>query len=230
MSADPTPVGDFLGATVERIRSRQRSDGDEPTPAEIEAAAREADPMAFYRATRWEAAIPSRFLWATLCDFVVPVANRLRSWAETTPPTNLVTLGPVGVGKTHAAVGACRLAHDSGLEVSFEPVEELMDRLRSTYDGGGDISVEMRRLFDVDRLILDDVGREKASEWTAVRIGVIINRRWLEQRPTIVTSNLDPKALERHLDEHVYSRLVGSGAVSVHLSGTDRRRSRPPNA
>lgn len=175
-------------------------------------------------AERWAGRIPNRFVWADLGGVAVehPAAiDDLTEWVDEPGSRNLVLLGPVGTGKTYAAVAACRPACFDGLSVQFLPVDELLDLLRP---GGPERA--LYDLADIDRLIIDDLGAERATDWTADRLFAVVNRRWLEERPTIVTSNLGPKALEEAIGPRLFSRLVGNGAVTIVLSGADRRRAR----
>lgn len=171
------------------------------------------------RQQRWHATIPGRFAWAQLDDFTGEVADELRSWSRDPAGRNLVLLGAVGTGKTHAAIAAVRAAHDAGLDVAFWPLVELLDALRPGSDAG-----TFADLADVDRLIVDDLGSERATDWTDERVYALINRRWLEQLPTVATTNLEPEQLREALGPRVYSRLVGNDAVVLRLSGPDRRR------
>lgn len=123
---------------------------------------------------------------------------------------------------SHAAVGAARLRFDRGAEVRFLPVVELLDLLRPGGPEGA-----LYDLADLELLVLDDLGSERPTDWTAERLYALVNRRWLEERPTICTSNLGPADLERAVGARVYSRLVGNGSVGVTLSGPDRRRNGP---
>lgn len=171
------------------------------------------------RLVRWHSVIPRRFHDADLTGFDPEVYDALVAWARRPAGRNLVLIGPVGTGKTHAAVAACRVAHWSGLGVRFLPVVELLDLLRP---GGPENA--LYDLADVDRLILDDVGSERPTEWTAERLYALLNRRWLEVAPTIVTTNLAPADLEESIGARLFSRLVGNDAVVLALYGNDRRR------
>lgn len=181
--------------------------------------------VALRRNATWQRAVPSRFLWAQLDDMADQpdtVRADLADWAADPDGRNLLLLGPVGVGKTHAAVAAVRAQHfDRGTDVRFLPVVELLDLLRP---GGPDNA--LYDLADTDLLVLDDLGSERPTEWTAERLYALINRRWLEVRPTVCTTNLDPDGLRAAVGERVFSRLVGNGAVVLGLSGHDRRRRR----
>lgn len=168
---------------------------------------------------RWHAAVPQRFHRVTL-DFYSPaIAEDLAAWGRDPAGRNLVLFGPVGTGKTGGAIAACRHASDRGLNVRYLPVVELFDLLRP---GGSDEGFEA--IADVDRLIVDDLGTERPTEWTAERLYAVVNRRWSDSLPTVYTTNLDPAALEAHVGERMFSRIVGSDAVCIRLAGTDRRR------
>lgn len=172
---------------------------------------------------QWRQQVPARFHGADLADLAhepPELVAKLRQWAAEPAGRNLVVLGPVGVGKTHTAVAACRASADTCPLVLFYPVVELLDDLRP---GGPERA--LARAMDAELLVLDDLAAERATDWTAERLYALVNRRWMEQRPVIATTNLEPPELAAALGERMYSRLVG-GAVSVRLSGQDRRRVR----
>jgi DNA replication protein DnaC len=177
--------------------------------------------------------IPRKFLDANLADFrgePEDVRSDLNGWAVRPDGRNLLILGPVGVGKSRAAVAACRRSHfHDDQTVDFWPVVELLDHLRP---GGPPDALD--RVMGVDVLILDDLGAERPTDWTFERLYALVNRRWLEELPTVATTNLpgsrrtaptghDGPTLDEVLGDRMFSRLVG-GAVVVRLSGPDRRR------
>lgn len=177
------------------------------------------------REQHWLTICPQRFHLAQLDDeylaSVPEIAEDLAAWAKHPQGRNLVLCGPTGTGKTHAVMAACREAHRHGLTVVFLPVVELLDLLRP---GGPEGALD--KLMGVDRLVLDDLGAEKATDWTQERLYALVNRRWLEERPTAVTSNLEADVLrteDRGVGERLFSRLAGSDAVVLRLSGKDRR-------
>ena len=97
---------------------------------ELDLAAELATDLAGRRQALWQRAIPSRLLWATLADFDGDAHQVLAEWAHQPAGRNLCLFGPVGVGKSHAAVAAVRQQHHAGLSVRFLPVVELLDLLR----------------------------------------------------------------------------------------------------
>lgn len=169
---------------------------------------------------RLDDALPPRFRHATLDDLVEPARGDLETWASADEPSNLVLLGPVGVGKTHAAVAACRAAVIAGRSIWFAPIGELLDELdwRRTTS-----AATLERACTVDLLVLDDLGAERSNEWTGERLYLVINRRWLERRPTVVTSNMTTDQLVGAVGERTYSRLAHD-ALAILLTGKDQRR------
>lgn len=176
----------------------------------------------------WSTICPQRFHGATLSMLAPPVRQQIECWRRLHPRPNLVLLGPVGTGKTYAALAAVREDYlDRALEVLFLPVVECLDLLRPGGPEGA-----MDDLLDVPRLVLDDLGTERPTDWTAERLGALVNRRWMEERPIIATANLDAsvdeatgiRPLMAALGERTYSRLVGDGAVVIRMAGEDRRR------
>lgn len=172
------------------------------------------------RAAAWALAVPSRFAWAQPADLAeMSGGSDIAEWADKPGGRNLVLLGPTGVGKTHAAVAAVRPMFDHGLDLTVLPVVELLDQLRP----GGPADA-LADLCGVDLLVMDDLGVERGTEWTAERMYAVVNRRWMEERPTVATSNLAPADLEQAVGPRLFSRLVGNDAVVVQLTGRDRRR------
>lgn len=209
---DDRPIGHVAQAIVERLREKAPGPEDLPPPRDE-------------WELRWEEGIPWRFREVKLEQLDDDVMVEIRAWTDDrlgggVPTANLVLLGPVGTGKTHTGIAALQyLASYRGCSFAFFPVVELLDALRP----GGDGDALLERLCSVRVLLLDDLGAEKGSEWTTERLYLLVNRRWLEGRPTIVTTNLPADELESALDPRLYSRLV-DGAHALRLTGADRRR------
>ena len=137
--------------------------------------------------------------------------------------------GPVGTGKTHAAWHAGGgLVHGDGHGVDVRRVRtgvivsrmtDLLDDLRP----GDDSRQRVRDCQSAALLVLDDVGAEKASEWTQERLYTIADHRYANCLPLIVTSNLPPGALDVTTGERVASRFAEMCAV-IPMTGTDRRK------
>lgn len=180
------------------------------------------------------AATPPRFR----ADIVIPRAAQ--EWAARGPKAQGLYLhGPVGTGKTHAAWAAARMwcgvtgtvpraASADGLgrgpNIVFTRMTDLLDDLRPS-DGEGGSRRRIRECQYAELLVLDDVGAEKASEWTQERLYSLIDHRYVNCLPVIVTSNLSTDYLAEQTGERVASRIAGMCTV-VPMTGPDRRYGR----
>ena len=96
---------------------------------------------------------------------------------------------------------------------------DLLDDLRP----GDDARQRVRDCQNARLLVIDDVGAEKASEWTQERLYSVIDHRYANCLPLIVTSNLPPAKLAEQTGDRAASRLAEMCKV-VAMTGTDRRR------
>ncbi len=183
-----------------------------PGPREVEP---ESDLETQAHERRWEQRIPLRYRKARLDQLTGDLADA----AEWDAQSNVLLLGNVGAGKTHAAVALARAVHDAGQEVLFRSALALIDDLKP-----GDRAAEaMDRALKADLLILDDLGHERQTDFAVDRIARVIVERYDDCRPTIVTSNLSPEDLEREVGPRIFSRLY-HGALRLKVAGPDRRR------
>lgn len=96
-------------------------------------------------------------------------------------------------------------------------------------EGGTEAAVA--RYAKCDVLVLDDLGKEDATEWSVGTVFSVLDARYEDMRPTIVTSNYAPGALadrlarrgERVTAEAIASR-ISQTCRPVYLGGRDRRR------
>jgi DNA replication protein DnaC len=122
----------------------------------------------------------------------------------------LVLKGSYGTGKTHlaAAIGNYRLS--KGDMVLFITTPDLLDHLRASYSPKSEATYDetFDRVRDAQILILDDLGAENPSEWANEKLFQLLNYRYVNHLPTIVTTNvsmeaLDPRVRSRLADENV---------------------------
>jgi len=150
----------------------------------------------------------------------------------------LLLMGMPGVGKTHLAVAILRdCIFERGAQGLFYSTSDLMALLRSTYTGEGAAteSQVLRSMTAAGVLVLDDLGRERATEWRDEMLHLIVNTRYSERRLTIFTTNFDigtdttdPDTLQCRVGFRVYSRLHEM-CEFLHLDAADYRE-RPANA
>jgi DNA replication protein DnaC len=144
-----------------------------------------------------------------------------------TSGTGLWFWGDRGTGKTTLAMLASKAAIDAGYSVAIYSVPRLLAEIRDTYDadaGGRSYMTFYRRLASVDLLHLDDLGAEKQTDWVLEQLYSLVNERYEQERSIIVTTNLDPGALEQQIGERTVSRIVEiCGDNQLPMFGEDRR-------
>ena len=134
--------------------------------------------------------------------------------------------GASGLGKTHLAIGLLKKRMERGRTGLFVVVPELMESLRRCLREGGDDFEILQALYNVDCLVLDDLGAEKATEWVAERLYLVINQRYLSNSMTIITSNCTLQEVKERLGEQgkrITSRVLEMCKI-IPLVGDDYRR------
>lgn len=174
--------------------------------------------------------IPARFRDKTLEDYdgtISPSTAKALAAArrmEAGEIKSLVLIGAAGVGKTHLAAGVMRR-----LGGEWQNVAELIVGMRADMDRVADDRQYQWRPNELRRerrlVVLDDLGREKISDWTGETIYSLVNARYEAMLPTLVTSNLTPEQLVANGYWPAISRLAEDG-VLVRVEAPDRRLAR----
>jgi DNA replication protein DnaC len=145
-------------------------------------------------------------------------------------PPSFIT-GPVGTGKTHIAVGYLRRdIINNGGRVQFIRAVDLFKQIRGCFREGSETSEEelMDRYGGTTFLVLDDLGTEKVSDFVEQTLYDLIDLRYAEMYPTIITSNLSIAQVAAHYKNHgdrLASRICGMGEV-YEIKAKDRRLAR----
>ena len=113
----------------------------------------------------------------------------------------LVLVGNNGVGKTHLACSIANKLIENGTPVIYGTLINLLAELRNSYDTDNNISeMEIIKLYEnVDLLIIDDLGKEKPSEWGLEKLFTIVNSRYENNLPVIITTNYNQSSLVERL-------------------------------
>ena len=139
-------------------------------------------------------------------------ANEPQGW--------LVLTGVSGCGKTHLAVAIANHCIQNGRPALFIVVPDLLDHLRAAFIPSSDISYD--ELFDQVRntplLILDDLGTQSSTPWAREKLYQIINHRYNDCLPTVITTS----APIEKLDERLLTRLTDENLSKVFVMGWEK--------
>jgi DNA replication protein DnaC len=141
-------------------------------------------------------------------------AGKLNGW--------LMLQGGYGCGKTHLAAAIANYAVEMGVPTLFLTVPDLLDTLRFAYDSD-DTTFEQRfeQIRTAELLVLDDFGTQNATPWAREKLFQIINYRYINRLPLVVTTNLSLDEIEAR----IRSRLQDPELVTrVHIVAPDYRR------
>jgi DNA replication protein DnaC len=140
---------------------------------------------------------------------------------------SLLIAGPTGTGKTHQAYGAIRSLLAAGVRLRWEATTAADLYAAQRPQQGIDPERQLWRLARSPLLLLDDLGAAKQSPWTEELTYRLVNHRYNQLLPTLVTTNLPVAELRDAVGDRVASRLAEM-TDRVILAGHDRRRHTAP--
>lgn len=157
----------------------------------------------------------------------------------------ILLMGNSGTGKTHLAVSALRVLMERGHQVLFYDYSDLLKALQSSYSNSSvSESSILETVIGVEILLIDDLGASKPSEWTREIVGHVLNKRYSDNRTTLLTTNYSDEqapveliklpngrmaeapreeSLPERVGQRVYSRIVEMCRV-VKVSALDFRK------
>lgn len=181
------------------------------------------------RTSRLERAhIPKRYRDASIERCPLPVRSFVEMFNEATGH-GLVLFGEVGTGKTYAACAALIALADKAT-VRFATGSEILRDIRATYNNRSVSERDMMACYTGPRvLVVDDIGKEHATDWALSIMFDVLAKRDAACKPTIFTAQLGGDGIKRALSVHgdsataeaIVSRM--RSCVSVAFSGPDRR-------
>lgn len=187
--------------------------------------------------------IKQRFLSRTFENFAVNNENRkayetakeyVDNWQDNKDNgRGLYLEGTCGTGKTHLAVAIALKLINQGVPVICKTSIDLLADIKQSYEYDSTVNEEevLTAYKTADLLIIDDLGKERATEWSVPILYRIINDRYENMLPTIITTNYNTDSLiekltvsgDRETAEAIISRFKGS-ASCVTMAWEDYRR------
>lgn len=135
---------------------------------------------------------------------------------------SLIINGNVGTGKTHMAASIANALIGRGVPVLFATFSEHLEHIREEFDHTGQKQY-LSMMKNTPMLVLDDLGKERKTDWTQQILFDVVNYRYEHLLPIVITTNMDLEDMAKHTGNAVFSRLYEiSGAVTA--SGKDYRK------
>lgn len=140
---------------------------------------------------------------------------------------SLIMMGDPGLGKTHLSLAIASEAIAKGYGVVYISAPNMVTRLEKEkfQNYGKDGEESEKHFIDCDLLIIDDLGTEYSNAFSNSAIYNIVNSRIMMAKPTIISTNLTMKELEKNYSPRMVSRIVGSNQ-RLEFLGFDIRQKR----
>ena len=137
---------------------------------------------------------------------------------------SMLFTGAPGLGKTFLSACIARCVADGGHSVVYETVIRMFSEFESAKFGDYSEENQSRteKYLKCDLLIMDDLGSEMVTQFSMSALYTVVNTRLMENRPTIISTNLTPEGLAARYSPAICSRILGSYRLMQFL-GEDLR-------
>lgn len=156
----------------------------------------------------------------TVCDAAITFAETFDVSGD-----NMLLLGNAGTGKTFVSSCIANRALERGKTVYYQTAFKLFETFENAKFGKDDDEAPeiVKYVYDVDLLIIDDLGTEFVTQFTSAALFDIINARITSGKSTIVSTNLDFETLSEKYSQRIASRFIGEYKILQTL-GEDIRK------
>jgi DNA replication protein DnaC len=154
-----------------------------------------------------------------------------KAWLQEARRPNLIIVGPVGSGKSYLAACLYRALVDQYEQTYWVNAGTLMAQIRrgfSSRDAAYEAGSRAEKAQTAPFLVLDDLGKVHPGRdvsWVEETFYAIIEARYRNQLPTVVTTEWKTDALAERVGVSVVSRLeAGAWVIGLRKSATSYRR------
>ncbi len=147
-----------------------------------------------------------------------------KNYADSFTPSSgsILMRGATGLGKTHLSLAIANDVIRRGYGVVYVSAPSIAQKLEKQYFSRSDDESLADLLTDCDLLIIDDLGTEFKTQFTAAQFYNIFNARMLRHKPLIINTNLTLSELEKAYTQRFVSRIVGE-STKLDFVGKDVR-------
>ena len=123
---------------------------------------------------------------------------------------NLLFVGGTGLGKTFLSACIAKTVADRGYSVIYETAGRLFSKLeRAKFGSDEEARKEAEKYNQCDLLIIDDLGTEMPGQFVTAALYSLVNDRLLENKPMVISTNLNVDEMSRRYSPQIASRLHG---------------------
>jgi len=155
-------------------------------------------------------------------DFKKSVDSKLAydnvySWGfvETLAKNWLLLTGNYGLGKTHLCKAITVALISNNVACTYINANEFIETCKSTFNTQGMYDSYIRSTKNSEKLIIDDLGQEYATDWTKQVFYDLIDYRYSRDLPTLITTNKNREELEQKLGGATVDRIFDLNKTRV---------------
>ena len=113
---------------------------------------------------------------------------------------SLYITGNIGTGKTHLAASIANYLIDNNIGVKFGTLINLLGVIKESYKLDTVTEEHIMDLYSkIPLLVIDDLGKERPSEWVLEKLFTIVNNRYERNLPIVITTNYNREQLGERL-------------------------------
>lgn len=123
---------------------------------------------------------------------------------------NLLFIGNTGLGKTFLSNCIAKRVLQNGNSVIYQTAPIFIDKImKLSFSFDEKDKEQYEKIYDVDLLIIDDLGTETITNNKYTELFKIINTRLTKNKKILISTNLTLNQLFERYDERIISRLIG---------------------
>lgn len=127
--------------------------------------------------------------------------------------TNILMYGGTGLGKTFLSSCIAKELIENDKSVYYQPAYRIFSMFEERKFSNSDneiFNIQIKYIYDSDLLIIDDLGTELVTAYTAQILFDLINTRINSGKKIIISTNLSLEDIETIYSPRISSRLVGN--------------------
>jgi DNA replication protein DnaC len=114
---------------------------------------------------------------------------------------------------------------DKDGSVYYVNVAQLFEFLRVNMNNKEEVAEVEKRILGASLVIFDDLGVESPTSWVTEKLYTYVNRRYVEKKASIFTSNLSLVEVQKRLGNRIFDRILET-CRPLEFKGSSRRVSK----
>jgi hypothetical protein len=167
------------------------------------------------------ARIPAKCIQRTSRDMLSSTAKWVEEWQPSA--RGYILLSDPGTGKTHYMAAMVLAFIERGVKARMLDWPTFLRERRAALGNQIRLDAQLDIIQTAPVLCIDELARERETQWTEDVLDEVIEARYQSGRTTIIASNAKPDGFEAYMGPRLYSRLVSMARV-VEFRGIDQRR------